>query len=109
MVKQFNSNNFEKEVLKADQVVLVDFYSNWCPPCRIQAPIIEELSEEYKDKINIGKFNVEDDTEITQQYGIMSIPTLIFFKNGKEVQRLIGLHSKEVLEEEINKLLKQLM
>lgn len=105
MVKQFNSNNFEQEVLKADQLVLVDFYSNWCPPCRVQAPIIEELAEEYKEKIIVGKFNVEGDIGIAQQYGIMSIPTLIFFKNGKEVQRLIGLHSKEALEREINNIL----
>lgn len=101
MAKQFNSNNFKQEVLKTKLPVLVDFFATWCPPCQAELPVIEQLAEEYKDKIKIGKFNIEDGTEIAQEYNVMSVPTLIFFKNGQEIKRLSGFHSKEDLKKEI--------
>ena len=87
--------NFESEVLESDLPVLVDFYADWCAPCQMAAPIIEELAQEYKGKIKIGKLNVEQGSQTSQKYGVMSIPTVIIFKNGKEVKKLIGFPGKE--------------
>jgi len=93
--------NFETEVLKSKTPVLVDFYAQWCPPCRLLAPILEELVEELKGKIKIGKLDVDKNQSIASQYGVMSIPTLILFKNGKEEKRIIGLRTKEELKREL--------
>jgi thioredoxin 1 len=94
--------NFEKEVLKAKQPVLVDFYSDWCPPCKILTPIVEEIAEELSGKIKVAKFNVDQGRSLASQYEIMSIPTLILFKDGQEAKRIIGLRSKEELKKELN-------
>lgn len=91
--------NFESEVLKADLPVLVDFYADWCGPCQMLRPIIEELSEEVQGKAKIVKINVDEAPKTAEKYGIMSIPTVILFKEGKEVTRQTGLTTKEVLEE----------
>jgi len=93
--------NFETEVLKSKTPVLVDFYAQWCPPCRLLTPILEELAEELKGKIKIGKLDVDKNQSIASQYGVMSIPTLILFKNGKEEKRIIGLRTKEELKREL--------
>lgn len=88
--------NFEKEVLGAEKVILVDFWATWCMPCKKQGTILEEMAA---DGFLIGKIDVDKQPELASQFGIMSIPTLIIFKDGKEVQRLVGLRSKEELEQ----------
>lgn len=94
---KFNSENFEKEVLKSEKPVLVDFYADWCGPCNAMAPVIEELATELDGKAKVGKINVDDNPDIAVEYNVMSIPTLIIFKNGKEEKRLVGLRDKEEL------------
>ena len=89
--------NFEKEVLKSEKPVLVDFYADWCGPCNTMAPVIEELATELDGKAKVGKINVDDNPDIAVEYNVMSIPTLIIFKNGKEEKRLVGLRDKEEL------------
>lgn len=101
MEKKFTTANFEAEVLNADKTVLVDFYADWCGPCKMMAPTIEQLAEELADIAVIGKLNVDDSEEIAAQYGIMSIPTLVVFKDGKAVNKVIGVQSKEVVEKMI--------
>ena len=93
----FNSENFEEEVLKSEKPVLVDFYADWCGPCNAMAPVIEELATELDGKAKVGKINVDDNPDIAVEYNVMSIPTLIIFKNGKEEKRLVGLRDKEEL------------
>lgn len=94
---KFDSENFEKEVLKSEKPVLVDFYADWCGPCNAMAPVIEELATELDGKAKVGKINVDDNPDIAVEYNVMSIPTLIIFKNGKEEKRLVGLRDKEEL------------
>ena len=94
---KFSSENFEKEVLKSEKPVLVDFYADWCGPCNAMAPVIEELAAEIDGKAKVGKINVDENSDIAVEYNVMSIPTLIIFKNGKEEKRLVGLRDKEEL------------
>ena len=94
---KFSSENFEKEVLKSEKTVLVDFYADWCGPCNAMAPVIEELAAEVDGKAKVGKINVDENSDIAVEYNVMSIPTLIIFKNGKEEKRLVGLRDKEEL------------
>jgi thioredoxin 1 len=103
MEMQFTDQNFETEVLKSDKPVLVDFWAAWCGPCQMMGPIIEELAEEVKDKYKVGKMNVDENRETAAKYGIMSIPTLIIFKDGKAVKQLVGVQAKENLKEELEK------
>lgn len=103
MELKLNSENFESEVLNANETVLVDFYADWCGPCKMMAPVIEELAEELQGKAKVGKINVDESTDIATQYDVMSIPTIIIFKNGKEVKRFIGVRDKqELLNEVVN-------
>lgn len=97
-VLKVNSEEFEKEVLQAKSKVLVDFNADWCGPCRMLGPVIEELAEEKKD-LKVVSVNVDDNSDLAQKYGVMSIPCLLLFKDGKESKRSIGLISKEDLEE----------
>ncbi len=99
-----NKDNFDKEVLESKKVVLVDFWAEWCGPCKVLGPIVEEIANDYKDKIVVGKVNVDDNNELASKYGIMSIPTLKFFKNGKIIGELIGAAPKQTIEKEIKKL-----
>lgn len=94
-VYTFNKNNFTEEVLNADKPVLVDFWASWCGPCRMFAPIIDAVAEEYPDEVKVGKINVDEENELAQQYRVASIPTLIMFKNGEAVKRSVGVISKE--------------
>jgi len=104
MSEYLTDQNFDQEVLKATTPVLVDFYADWCGPCKMMEPIIEELAEEMKnDNIKISKLNVDEAQATAEKYGVMSIPTTIIFKNGLETERLVGLQSKEALKEALNK------
>ena len=94
---KLSTENFEKEVLKSEKPVLVDFYADWCGPCNAMAPVIEELAKELEGKVKVGKINVDENPDIAVEYNVMSKPTLIVFKNGKEEKRLVGLRNKEEL------------
>ena len=94
---KLSTENFEKEVLKSEKPELVDFYADWCGPCNAMAPVIEELAKELEGKVKVGKINVDENPDIAVEYNVMSIPTLIVFKNGKEEKRLVGLRNKEEL------------
>ena len=93
-VKTFTTANFESDVLKSDQVVLVDFWAPWCSPCRMVAPVIDELADVYAGRMVIGKVNVDDNGPIASQYGVMSIPTLGIFKGGELVDKIVGFRGK---------------
>ena len=92
---QVNDDNFKKEVLESEELVLVDFWAPWCMPCRMLAPTIEEIAEEMDGKIKVCKMNVDESVQYPQQYGIMSIPTVMLFKDGQVVETMIGLQPKE--------------
>ncbi len=102
MEVNLNKENFEQEVLKSDKTVLVDFWATWCGPCQMIAPVVENIAKE--GKVKVGKVNVDDEQELAINYGVMSIPTLIFFKNGNPVKEVVGFHSKSELEEIINEI-----
>lgn len=99
MAKQFTAANFEKEVLQASGPVLVDFWASWCGPCRMQGPAIDKLSEE---GYNVGKLNVDEEGDLAARYRVMNIPTLILFKDGKEVDRMVGVQSRDVLAQKLD-------
>jgi thioredoxin 1 len=104
MALHFTDDNFQKEVLEADIPVLVDFYADWCGPCKMIAPIIEELTGEYNGKVKIGKLNVDEEADTARKYRVMSIPTLIFFKNGEPVETVVGAVAKKTLQSKIEAL-----
>lgn len=95
MIINLNDKNFEENILKSTLPVLVDFWAPWCGPCQMVKPIIDELAKEYEGKINVGKINVDESPQVAAKFGIMSIPTVILFKEGKEAGRKIGFESKE--------------
>jgi thioredoxin 1 len=102
MANVFTTDNFEKEVLSADKPVLVDFWAEWCGPCKMIGPIIEELHKDYDGKAIIGKLNVDENQDIATNYNIRSIPTLLVFKNGEIVDKIVGAVSKSVLAGKID-------
>jgi len=101
----FTDQNFEGEVLKSDQPVVVDFWAPWCGPCRIVSPVIEELAKEYEGKVKVGKLNVDESPQTAQTYGIMSIPSVLFFKNGQPVKTMVGAQPKENYKKSIDEAL----
>lgn len=101
MIKNLNDQNFEQET--STGVTLTDFWATWCPPCRMQGPIVEKIAEEYGDRVKVTKMDVDANEETPMQFGIMSIPTLIVKKDGQVVEKLIGLHSKDQLEQVLNR------
>ena len=102
----FTDANFSELVLKAEKPVLVDFYADWCGPCRMVAPVIEEMAKTYDEKMIIGKVDVDANSKVAGDYGVMSIPTVILFEGGKEVARQVGFGGKEIYEEMVKKVLK---
>jgi len=105
LVIHTTDQNFEKEVVQSDKPVLVDFWAPWCGPCRAIAPVLDELASEYGEKIKIVKVNVDENQQAPQRFSVRGIPTLIFFKGGKDVETLVGAHPKETLKEKIDSVL----
>jgi len=100
---EITKENFKKEVLESDTPVLVDFWADWCQPCLMQAPFIDEVEKKFTGKFKVGKLNVEEASDIAGQYSVVSIPTMIIFKNGVETERLVGLQPPDALSEAIEK------
>ena len=97
----FTSGNFEEEVLKSDVPVLVDMFATWCGPCKMMAPVVAQLAEEYEGTVKVGKLDIDQNVDIVAQYKIMSVPTFLVIKDGEVVKKLIGAVSKEELVEAI--------
>jgi len=102
MALEFTDSNFEELVLKSDKPVLVDFWAEWCGPCRMVGPVVEELSKEYDGRAVVGKLNVDNNAAISMKYGIRSIPTLLVFKNGEIVDRAVGAVPKSQLAQKLD-------
>ena len=98
---EFTDQNFGTEVLQSEQPVLVDFFAVWCGPCQMMAPVIEEIAKEQEGKIKVGKMDVDENPQTAEKYGIMSIPTLILFKDGEVVKTIVGFKEKEEIIREI--------
>lgn len=105
MALEFNDSNYEQEIMKASKPVVVDFWAEWCGPCRMVGPVISELAVEYEGKALIGKVNVDDNPDITNKFGIRNIPTVLFFKNGEVVDKQVGAVPKSVLKAKIDALI----
>jgi thioredoxin 1 len=103
MALEFTDNNFKEVVLDSDKLTVVDFWAEWCGPCRAIGPVIEELSKDYEGKVNVGKVNVDVNPEVSMNYGITSIPAILFIKNGEVVDKQIGAVPKSVLDQKIQK------
>ncbi len=101
-VTEFSEQNFDQEVTKASTPVLVDLWAAWCGPCRMIAPVVEELAGKYQGKLKVGKLNVDDHPQVAGQFRVMNIPTLLLFKGGKEVDRIVGVVPKEELTRRID-------
>lgn len=104
MVTELTKANFG-EIMKSDKPVLVDFWASWCGPCRMVSPIIDKIAEEYEGKITVGKVNVDDEGALAAEFAIVSIPTIIIFKNGKEVKKLVGVQSADDYADAIDEIL----
>ena len=102
-IKEVTDNSFEKEVLEAEKLVLVDFWAEWCGPCRMLGPVIESIAEEHASTVGVVKLNVDENPATTAAYGIKGIPTLILFRDGKEVERVVGATSKESITRMVEK------
>ena len=100
-----SDDNFDAEVLKSDTPVLVDFWAEWCGPCRLMSPILDQVAPVYKGKLKIGKLNVDENQDSPTKFGVMNIPTMILFKNGKESQRIVGAMSKPELQKKLDQAL----
>ncbi len=105
MALEFTDANFEELVLQSDKTVIVDFWAEWCGPCRMVGPIVHQLGEEYGDKAVVGKLNVDQNADITKKFGIRNIPTILFFKGGEQVDKQVGAVPKKVLEGKLLKLI----
>jgi thioredoxin 1 len=102
MALEITDANFEELVLKSDKPVLVDFWAEWCGPCRMVGPVVEELASEYAGKAIIGKVNVDHNADISMKYGIRNIPTILYFKNGEVVDKQVGVAPKSALADKLN-------
>ena len=102
--KEFTAENFEQEVIKSDKPVLVDFWAEWCGPCKMLTPVIDNIANEYSDKYSIGKINVDNNSDIAAKYGIRSIPCLLFFNNGEVQEQIVGAVEKADIVTTLEKL-----
>lgn len=102
MALEFTDSNFQSTVLESDKLTVVDFWAEWCGPCRAIGPVIEELGKEYDGKVNVGKVNVDHNPNLSVQYGITSIPAILFIKGGQVVDKLVGAQPKAKFVEKIN-------
>ena len=105
MEQRFTTENFEKEVLQSELPVLVDFYADWCGPCKMMAPLVKEIAEKYEGKIRVGKLNIDENMDTAQKYRVMSIPTFIVYKNGEKIESTMGAVPKSELEAMIERVL----
>ena len=105
MALELTDKNFDQEVIKSDKPVLVDFWATWCGPCQIMGPIIEELAKETEGKAKIGKMEIDSNPEMAEKYGIMSVPSLKIFKDGKVIKEFTGLQNKGVLRKELEEII----
>lgn len=105
MAYEFTDANFQKEVIQNDKVTLIDLWAEWCGPCRLMGPVVDELADEFKDRAVIGKLNVDDNPEIPTTYNVRGIPTFLLFKNGELKDKIVGAQSKKALQEKIEALL----
>lgn len=104
-VATFTDASFEQEVLKSEMPVLVDFWAEWCQPCHMVAPVVDEIAKEYAGKIKVGKVNVDENANVPGNFGVMSIPTIMLFKNGKPEKTMVGVQSKETFKKNIDEVL----
>ena len=102
MIVEFNEKNFKKEVVESDLPVLVEFSASWCHPCRMIAPIVEEIAKEYEGRLKVGEVNIDEVRSLAIEYGVMNIPTLAILKGGKLVERIVGVASKEMIQSKID-------
>ena len=105
MEYKFTSADFEKEVLQSDKPVLVDFFADWCGPCKMMAPVVEQLAEELEGKAKGGKLNIDENMDIAEKYRVMNIPTFLIFKDGQEKERIVGAVSKNELKNKLEQTL----
>ncbi|HEY5274023.1 MAG TPA: thioredoxin [Acidimicrobiales bacterium] len=103
--KNLTDNSFDEEIMNSDTPVLVDFWAEWCGPCKLVAPILDEIAEEKSGSMRLAKLNIDDNIRTAQRFGVMSIPTMILFKNGEEVRRIVGAMGKSKLAAEIEEYL----
>ena len=102
MEYRFTKDSFEKEVLESKEPVLIDFYADWCGPCKMMAPVVEKLAEKYEGKVKVSKVNSDDEPELAQMFQVMSIPNFVIIKDGKVVDRVIGAVPQQALEEKLD-------
>ena len=96
------SENYESEVLKSEKTVLIDFYADWCGPCKMMSPVIDEIAEEMKETEKVGKINVDENQDLAMEYGVMSIPTIVVLKNGEVQKTFVGVTDKEEIKQALN-------
>lgn len=101
MAYEFTDSNFQQEVLQSDKVTLIDLWAEWCGPCRMMSPVVEELAKEYKDRVVVGKLNVDDNPEVPTNYNVRGIPTFLLFKNGELKEKIVGAQTKKYLQDKI--------
>lgn len=106
MAKVLNNSQFYNKIKNSDKLVVIDFFATWCGPCKMLTPIFESLSNEMSDKVDFGKIDIDRSLEVTQEFNILSVPTMIIFKNGKMVEKMVGFSSKEQLKSKIQAHLK---
>lgn len=105
MAYKFTDSNFEQEAVEASMPVVIDFYADWCGPCKMMSPVIDELAADYEGKVKVGKVNTDENRGVASKYNIMSIPTIILMKDGQVVDTVVGAIPKTVLEQKINSML----